>query len=297
MGDRALAIENKPFAADQPRQVERYLRFLEASCRQGYCLVYLSGTGDGPSEASISTEKAGKASEAGNLIVRSYASLIPWLEDCQAVNRAANVGLVIDGLTDHIRRDFMGVNDMTEATDLVQTVCTSQDMLEAALALLEADQPIRAHIVERFVQSIDAEVARHDGWHVVRSDLGPERYTGVLIGFSPESPIGFGFQFDRGRFGNFFYGASSKDERPFPADVKETIEALIGSQGATDAWPAWKWVGPNDPYFPLAQQADREFWLAAYDGRLLAMLVRFVEEVESALQGAGLLDKVRAPAR
>ena len=46
-----LAIENKPWAEDQPNQVRDYLKALEKY--ESHLLIYLSGNGKGPSEASL----------------------------------------------------------------------------------------------------------------------------------------------------------------------------------------------------------------------------------------------------
>jgi hypothetical protein len=188
----------------------------------------------------------------------------------------------------------MGVEDIHDASDLAQAICENGGMVEAALALFEAEHSIRALIIERFNQMVRQEVALRNGWHLIRSNIGPERYSGVLIGFAPDSTIGFGFQFDQARYGWLFYGVASEDGRSLPARTKSALKAFMGSARGTDYWPVWKNVGPNDRHFPLARRADRDFWLAAYDGRLAKMLVRFVEEVEAALKAAGLLEAVRA---
>lgn len=49
----ALAIENKPYAGDQKHQVQAYLRHLEGKYAPNFLLIYLSPTGEGPSEYSV----------------------------------------------------------------------------------------------------------------------------------------------------------------------------------------------------------------------------------------------------
>jgi hypothetical protein len=293
LGDRAVGIENKPSAADQPRQVERYLAHLAHHYPEGHCLLYLSGSGEGPSASSLKPELAAKEIECGRLVVRGYPALITWLESCLCRCRAPSVSVAIEGLAKHIRSEFMGVEDIHGASDLAEAVCENERMVEAALAIFEAEEPIRALIIDRFYRTIREETALRHGWHVIRSDIGPERHTAVLIGFAPQATIGFGFQFDQSRYGWLFYGVASEDGRPLPARAKSTLKSFMGSESGTHYWPVWKNVGPNDRYFPLARRADRDFWLSAYDGRLAKMLVRFVEDAEAALKAAGLLDAIR----
>ena len=52
-----LAIENKPFAPDREDQVKDYLVYLKKEYCERFLLIYLSPTGEGPSESSISKEE------------------------------------------------------------------------------------------------------------------------------------------------------------------------------------------------------------------------------------------------
>jgi hypothetical protein len=52
-GAYCLAIENKPFADDQPNQVRDYIRFLQREYADRFLLIYLSSMGQGPSERSL----------------------------------------------------------------------------------------------------------------------------------------------------------------------------------------------------------------------------------------------------
>lgn len=52
-GAFCLAIENKPYADDQPNQVRDYLWFLQREYAGRFLLIYLSPMGQGPSEQSL----------------------------------------------------------------------------------------------------------------------------------------------------------------------------------------------------------------------------------------------------
>ena len=52
-GTYCLAIENKPYAGDQPNQIKDYLDFLEQEYPKRFLLIYLSPTGEGPDESSL----------------------------------------------------------------------------------------------------------------------------------------------------------------------------------------------------------------------------------------------------
>ena len=52
-GKWCLAVENKPYAEDQPCQVIDYLNYLEEKYGNRFLLIFLSPRGDGPSENSL----------------------------------------------------------------------------------------------------------------------------------------------------------------------------------------------------------------------------------------------------
>lgn len=136
IGGPALAIENKPDANDQP--LPRYLDDLAHHCRDGHCLVYLSGSGDGPTAASIEPARVSREVEAGNLVLTGYPALIDWLEACMPVSRAPAVSAMLEGLVRHIGKRFMGTDDVKEQSDLIDLVTRDRDALEPALAIVEA---------------------------------------------------------------------------------------------------------------------------------------------------------------
>lgn len=53
IGGHCLAIENKPYAGDQPRQIRDYLHWLQGGNFEKYALIYLSPSGDAPSSESV----------------------------------------------------------------------------------------------------------------------------------------------------------------------------------------------------------------------------------------------------
>ena len=97
----ALAIENKPYAGDQKHQVQDYLRFLRGEYGQNFLLIYLSPTGEGPSDWSISRRQL-HANWQGRFAILPYHrepavrtgdafgafpvpySLTEWLAACRA---------------------------------------------------------------------------------------------------------------------------------------------------------------------------------------------------------------------
>ena len=67
-----LAIENKPYADDEPNQVIDYLTYLKDKYCGRFLLIYLSRNGEGPSEASIARKSLLKWKR--HLAIMAYAA-------------------------------------------------------------------------------------------------------------------------------------------------------------------------------------------------------------------------------
>lgn len=79
---RCLAIENKPYAGDQKDQIHDYLDFMEKEYGgrsdgnpTRHLLIYLSRTGEGPSEWSVRGSRLAREIEERDFVVMGYYSL------------------------------------------------------------------------------------------------------------------------------------------------------------------------------------------------------------------------------
>lgn len=79
---RCLAIENKPYAGDQKNQIHDYLDFMEKEYGgrsdgnpTRHLLIYLSRTGEGPSEWSVRGSRLAKEIGERDFVVMGYYSL------------------------------------------------------------------------------------------------------------------------------------------------------------------------------------------------------------------------------
>lgn len=81
-----IAIENKPFASDQDKQIVRYTNYLSSVYgNTNFTMIYLSSDGSEPSENSlplIEKEKLGT-----QFIVISYSQIRKWFLDCAEITK------------------------------------------------------------------------------------------------------------------------------------------------------------------------------------------------------------------
>lgn len=103
-----IAIENKPRAGDQPGQLADYWRALECLTQErDYILIYLSGSGEGPSEQSISNDERRDLESKGKLLVLGYREfLISWLKECLKECEADKVRWFLRDFVTYIENNF-----------------------------------------------------------------------------------------------------------------------------------------------------------------------------------------------
>ena len=92
-GQAAIAIENKPWADDQPRQLNDYAKHLGKQYKY-FRLIYLTPNGGEPSEYSINREKREELENAGKLAnasIRNWASDTGWLKRAEGEVKAERV--------------------------------------------------------------------------------------------------------------------------------------------------------------------------------------------------------------
>ena len=81
-GQWCLAIENKPFADDQYRQIIDYLQYLKMEYEDRFLLIYLSPSGAGPTDQSLPKEEL--------LCWRGRFAVMPYWVDSDSAEREAD---------------------------------------------------------------------------------------------------------------------------------------------------------------------------------------------------------------
>lgn len=119
-----LAVENKPYAEDQSRQVLDYLHYLQDRFEDQFSLIYLSSRGEGPSEEAIPlneletnwTERFRILSYSGTDATLhgdrfeqfkiSQLSLVDWLRACQRECEVDRLRWFLGDVADFCQREF-----------------------------------------------------------------------------------------------------------------------------------------------------------------------------------------------
>lgn len=102
-----VGIENKPWAMDQDKQLSHYSDYLRIKTQNNFILVYLSGSGAGPSEKSIEPEKLSGLKNENRFVTLSYRNqLSDWLRSCREKCEAERIRFFIQDFIDYIERNF-----------------------------------------------------------------------------------------------------------------------------------------------------------------------------------------------
>lgn len=108
-----IAIENKPFAEDQDEQIIRYVEYLENNYSDQYLMIYLSESGQVPSEKSLPQKDRERIGSKFSII--SYQYLRNWLISCADKTKdrkAERLTVLILELAEYINLEFIKTNQL-----------------------------------------------------------------------------------------------------------------------------------------------------------------------------------------
>jgi hypothetical protein len=302
---RALAIENKPWAADQQRQIADYLDHLQSRYKNGFMLVYLSGGGSPPGDNSIAKDERDKAMVDARLRVVPYGELIPWLERCRSQCTAPKVSDFLREFEEYIRGQFMGNKDMTERNAVINAALKSAETIGAAMEIVRASTEIRESLCEKLANDVRQRLAEDKelaGVHLMFQDkleLEAGRWWNKWEGFtfllgSEKDRHGLRFQFDKHEFNGFNFGIADRNQEnqhDLPDDVRKVLNENFGIslEKQQGSWAWWHNLGE-----PLRKWGNEvEPWVQIKNGELAEKILENVRRVYRALKQVNLIDKLR----
>lgn len=289
--DWVLGIENKPRAVDQPTQLQRYWKELRHARDPSQArLIYLSGNGEPPDEASICRSSREQLVEEGKLFLFGFApadgeegsgSLLQVIEHWARLAEAPRVRAFLEELAFFIRSHFAEprkIMDNPASNALADAVLAGPATAWPALMLIEALPTIRARLLNGVTERIRELVkARLPGLGMEpfrwEPELGgPARgYREVLVGrpwkglpwpaqwwvgLVAEGPLA---KASIGIHAPGWQKAGQASGLPAPVD-KDALDAcrhhLVDAERATPHWPVWRYLDELGPelYAPAALQ-------------------------------------------
>lgn len=298
-GDRAIAIENKPAAADQNNQVQDYLIHLDHEYKGGRHLIYLSAKGAPPSLASITDQERDRRISTNELAILGYGNLLPWIEACKKVCRADRVTFFLDEFLQYIQQRFLGVRDMTERDQIIAEMTNSSEAISASFQVIATAEQMKAALITKLETQLQHAMTGR-GWKLKqkstpdRSRGTGARGSGFLIQFSDADQFAFALGFGNDQRSVVNYGINIIGATP--PDAAEPIHAaMTRAFGPGEKWPpVWLWgrqANTNDQCLPIDgdwTSSDRP-WLAIADGSMAGVIVNAAEKVRTVLAAHDLI--------
>jgi hypothetical protein len=275
--DRKLVIENKPWAEDQDNQLSDYIKDLRKGNLGHWHLVYLSGTGQEPSDNSISEKELLECKRAGNITLADYENLIlPWLDDCKSVCESERFRWFLGELKLYVLAEFKGEHDMQERQAVKEQVLKNPDSLKAALEISSAMADIKQELLKTFERQLKEQVKKL-GWTLEWSGSYWERYTGFNLIIIPKQRYHLTFQFEKVPLNDLHFGMSKIEEKlpdkPEITKLMEKVNLGLGS-GKTTSWCPW-WAPAKEEIRNWENSSLP--WVKIQDGSLAVEFIKMAE--------------------
>ena len=208
---RCLVLENKPYARDGFRQIEKYLDHLEHSYGDGqdgaarHCLIYLPGTGRMPAEWSVDRQRLDKERPERDFAVMPYCRAVPgvesegedasflldyaladWFRECRRACDVDRLRWFLGDAETFCERRF-GENVMTDtAWDQINEFLMQPDQLYLVREVCERWPDIRSRVIKRFGDRLKERVKKELGpdvrcEHTLHEHKLPKLSTGISV--------------------------------------------------------------------------------------------------------------------
>ena len=273
-----VAVESKIFAAEQPKQLERYRSWLSRE-RVGFSRVLLFLTPDG---REPETDSENPRDDVRLQCASWRYDVVPWLHACarlafdrpfvrESLLQYANlINLIFGGST---------MND-EQKLEIVETATANASSLRGAVELFKHKGAICNHVAIKIAMDLKERLSSNDEW--VFDDCCHEPYgqketfirlkhvkSGVFVRIAPEHL----------ELWDFFIGFDNSDTGRVTDEIRKRFSGVPG-WSQTEWWPGWK-------YLPKAMLNWDGNFLADYlDGdkrRVIDLLLEEVRAIQSLL--------------
>lgn len=282
LGDCILAIENKPWAADQRGQIRDYLDHLKSTGRP-YKLLYLAGhEGQQPSEDSIATAQRKVHVEDKVLGLTSYHEVREWLRDCLRCCENERVSMFLRDLDRFVASRFSHDGDDFESSLIVDAAMTSAQGISAAVQLNAlAAWDLRFLLLEQLEEQLRTkfETAIKEaglvGWMLAIPKALNLRFATIEVALRPDSALKVALAFERPNCGDCFFGIgrrTAQDHAHYDA-LNGKLDSVFGA-GQTSAWWGW-WRSFEDRHW----WNESRIWVGIVEESLAKSIVQRLTEM------------------
>lgn len=268
-GGCAIGIENKPWAADQRHQLRDYLDELSRLAPGSNKLVYLSASGAGPAEHSLSSAGIERGLADHVLHLTSYRRLASWLAECRLQARAPRVAQFIEDLQRHVRRTILGETPLSHDDGLMAVLTASHANISASLKIAGSGRALKERLMQPAVDAVRGRVeSRGPTWGF--QDYRDESHPGLLVRL-PGGAFDVCFEFATDLSAAYF-GLYRAQEGSDSGMLNQALTEAFGKGRKEPHWPWWTFCSEHSPDLSLPTDwstGDRA-WLALQAGEAFA---------------------------
>lgn len=277
-----LAIENKPWAIDQPCQIVDYHAHLshKNNFDENFILIYLSASGSPPGSDSINERKRLEIESTGHFITMSYAQLKEWILLCAEKSKSPRVRFFLEEFSTYIRDKFEGGKIMEEK-QIIENAIKPENVSAAVVVGFAWPEISRALIVKLF-DFVEKDLNKNfstqdsDDWLIHnQNNFDISSPSSVYVVKKGWDKYCIGFDFESKNANNFGYGISTNPNLPdekrkelrnkFICSEESNIEELrIGEVKSSHTWPWYKffdgdyrdWSKSENPWTQICEGGE-----------------------------------------
>ena len=246
--NKAIIIENKIYANDQPEQLKRYNRYAQIY-KNGYQILYLTLLGNDASEQS--------GGEVPYLPISYKENIINWLEKCVAIaSRFPMVRETIIQYINHLKQltnQDMDTKNKEEITEILSKI----ENLKAAKAIIQNYPATFDYIIKKRFNPKMEEFAKQKGleYYYERSEESYVRFHFTNSNWQGKYWIGFTFEGKRCHYG-LVNNLINNDPNHYrmPDTIREKIHEQLDKLGVSGIKSEW-W-----PFYAYFENLSLDTW-------------------------------------
>lgn len=296
-----ICIENKPYAADQFKQLEDYAEELKKRNHKAWHLVYLSEYQDVPSEYSIKPDDLNDLTVNNQFSAIKFSDLIGWLKACQVECQNNSVTEFLAQLIKFIRKQFMGIEDMNESHSVLEVMSSSKENITSSLKIALNIHEMKKQLIQKLqIDLITAIEKDNKPYSMIKTELKGINKEEQIIFNIQGSVLSFCLGFGGTIFNCPYLGIFIANEKLKP-DYEYYEKILIECKASNSIagknlkseedklkggyWCAWYNFEPHDWW------SKTEPWEQIHNGEMAHKIIEELDDYYQVLKNKDLLSK------
>ena len=190
---KAIVVENKIYAGDQPSQMKRYYDYAKTNYKGGFCLLYLTLDGHEPSVESLEG-----LSDEDYTCVSYRNDILPWLEQCARI--AYEKPLVRETINQYISliKILTGMNSQDDIKQEVINMMATKENFQTAALVANNFVEIKKQIINKVLRpQLEERLKEIPQCSISGFRYGEGNYSGIDIKVSLWLKAHIRFEFEK----------------------------------------------------------------------------------------------------